>query len=182
MLWMLQEVYHKAATKETQFAGREHGRATVNDDPRCGQYSVSQPPWIVSRRAYCKQMRICRNSPSPQRSSEKETSGEMGTKRWFLLHDNAPANQSVVEICLAKHDALEHLTYFPHLSMPDFVLFSRPESVLKAQDSRALRNAKATTVLTEVWKNGFQVCFLRVYERLQKWVTIQGNYFEGNVV
>jgi hypothetical protein len=73
---------------------------------------------------------------------------------------------------------------FPGLVTAGFFLFLLLKSVLKGQGFASAEEvvAKATRALTEVSRNGFQECFETLYERGQKCVTAQGNYFEGDVV
>jgi hypothetical protein len=105
---------------------------------------------------------------------------------WFLLHDNAPANRSlVVKMYLVKHNvtALEHLKYSPHRSQPDSFLFFflRLKSVLKEQQLVSVA-AKVMKTLTEVSNNGVLERLDKLYERWQNCVTARQNYFKGNVV
>jgi transposase len=58
------------------------------------------------------------------------------TNSWFLLHNNAPAHQSVlVKNFLAKNNVktLEHPTFSPDLASADFFPFSRLKSALKGR-------------------------------------------------
>jgi hypothetical protein len=56
--------------------------------------------------------------------------------------------------------------------------------VLKGQQFSSTEEvtAKAMSALTDVLKTGFQESFQKLCEHWQKCVTVQGNYFEGNVV
>jgi histone-lysine N-methyltransferase SETMAR len=78
----------------------------------------------------------------------------------------------------------KHPPYTPDLSPSDFFLFLRLKIVLEGQRLASAEEvtAKATTALEDVSKNGFQECFQKLYERWQKRITVQGNYFQGNVL
>jgi histone-lysine N-methyltransferase SETMAR len=102
------------------------------------------------------------------------------------LSRHAPAHRSVlVNDFLAKNivTALEHPPYSPGLASADFHLFP----VLKSTSKRR-RFCDATDIiknameeLKRLSKNWFQKCFQRLYTLWQKYIAVQGQYFEGNV-
>jgi transposase len=92
------------------------------------------------------------------------------TNSWFLLHDNAPAHQSVLaKDFLAKNNVttLQHPPYSPDLGETDFYLFPLLKSALKRRHScYTTDNIKnATEELKRLSQNGFQKCFQQLYSR-----------------
>jgi [histone H3]-lysine36 N-dimethyltransferase SETMAR len=109
------------------------------------------------------------------------------TQDWMLLHDNAPAHRSViVQQYLAKHSVtvLPQPPYSPDLAPCDFSLFPRMKDALKGRRFSSANDVKAaaTEALKDVSRNGFLETFQKLYERWQKCIIAQGEYFEGNVV
>jgi hypothetical protein len=61
--------------KKTQVYGwHKGGRVSANNDTCCKWCLESHPPWIYSKRAYCKQRNVWWNPLLPQGCSRKETS------------------------------------------------------------------------------------------------------------
>ena len=108
------------------------------------------------------------------------------TNIWFLLHDNAPAHQSVlVKDFLAKNNVttLEHQPHFPDLDPVNFYVFLWLESALKGwRFCDATDSIKSVMEeLKRLSQNGFQECFQYLHSFWQKHIVPQGNYFEGNL-
>jgi len=87
------------------------------------------------------------------------------TKTWFLLHDNAPANQlDLVKDFLAKNHVTTpklHL-HSADLAPADFYLFSRLKSALETRRLDATDIIKNATEQTKRFsQNDFQKCFQR---------------------
>jgi hypothetical protein len=82
----------------------------------------------------------------------------------FLLHDNAPANRSVVvKDFLRKNDVktLKNPPYFSYLAAAYFYLFTRLITALKGRrfcDANDIVK-NATIELKRFLQNGFQECF-----------------------
>jgi len=69
----------------------------------------------------------------------KERPEKWRTNSFFLLHDNAPAHRSVLDVYfLAKNNVtiLEHPPYSPDLAPADFYLFSPLKSAFKGRSFR----------------------------------------------
>jgi hypothetical protein len=71
---------------------------------------------------HCKQRNTRQNSPSPEGCSEKKCSENLSRNGWFLLHDNALAQRSLVVAMYAKHNVktLVHPPYSPDCHRPTF--------------------------------------------------------------
>ncbi|GFT26082.1 mariner Mos1 transposase [Trichonephila clavipes] len=99
----------------------------------------------------------------------------------YLLHDNAPTHRSqLVKEFPAKtlSNVLPYSPYSPYLIQCDFYLF--PSMIKHLQERRfvlsdEVKGASQET-LREVAKNGFQLCFQKLYERCQKCIVAQGDY------
>jgi hypothetical protein len=94
--------------------------------------------------------------------SERKAPKKWSTISWFLLHENAPAHQSVVvKNFLAKNNVttLEHPAYSPDLAPVDFYMFPRLKSALKVGCISHATNIKnAMDELNGVSQNGYQEC------------------------
>lgn len=106
------------------------------------------------------------------------------TGQWVLLHDNAPAHSAIrVRQFLAQRGVtvLDHPPYSPDLAPADFFLFPRMKEVLKGArfaDVSAIQG-RVTSVLRSIPKEAFSDSFQKLYERCQKCVVYNGDYFEG---
>jgi transposase len=104
------------------------------------------------------------------------------TKIYFHLHDNASAHRSVLAKDFLRKNkviTLEIPPYFSDLAAAYFCLFTRLISALKGRrfcDAVIIKNA--TKELKRLLQNGFQKCFQQIYNRWQKLIVAQGNYFE----
>ena len=115
--------------------------------------------------------------------SEGNTPKKWRTNSCFLLHDNAPAHQSVlVKDFLAKNNVttLEHPQHSPDLAPPDFYLFPQLKSSTKGwwfcDANDMIKNA--IEELKRLSQNGFQECSQHRNSGWQKRIVAQ----EGNVV
>jgi hypothetical protein len=94
--------------------------------------------------------------------SERKAPKKWSTISWFLLHENAPAHQSVVvKNFLAKNNVttLEHPPYSPDLAPVDFYMFPRLKSALKVRCiSHATDIKNAMDELNRVSQKGYQAC------------------------
>lgn len=106
------------------------------------------------------------------------------TGQWVLLNDNAPAHSAIrVRQFLAQRGVtvLDHPPYSPDLAPADFFLFPRMKEVLKGArfaDVSAIQG-RVTSVLRSIPKEAFSDSFQKLYERCQKCVVYNGDYFEG---
>jgi len=115
--------------------------------------------------------------------SEGNAPKKWRTNSCFLLHDNAPAHQSVfVKDFLAKNyvTTLQHPPHSPDLAPPDFYLFLRLKSALKGgcfcDATDMMQNV--TQGLKRLLQNGFQECSQHLTSGWQKRTVAQ----EGNVL
>ena len=89
---------------------------------------------------------------------------------WFFLHDNAPAHRSVlIHDFLSKNKAtkLELSPFSPDLAPADYCLFAQLKSALNGRrfcDPTDITK-NATEELKRVTQNGFQICFIYIYNR-----------------
>jgi transposase len=101
------------------------------------------------------------------------------------LHDNARPHTAVsIKQFLAKQGIPEvnrpSPPYAPDSSPPEFFLFPKIKSTLKGKRFKDTEDIKrnVTEELLELHGNEFKKCFQQFYERTQKCVTSQGDYFE----
>jgi len=101
----------------------------------------------------------------------------------MLLHDNAPAHCAICVQFLAQSGVpvLDHPTYSLDLAPADFFLLPRLKDSMKGTgfaDVVTIQErvtAVRRSILTEAFADSFQ----KLYERCQKCVVKDGNYFEG---
>ena len=102
----------------------------------------------------------------------------------MLLHDNANAHCAIrVHQFVAQRGVpvFNHPPYSPDLAPADFFLFPRLKSITKVArfaDVVAIQE-RVTAVLRSIPKEAFADSFQKLYERCQKCVVKDGDYFEG---
>ena len=107
--------------------------------------------------------------------------------RWpgdHLLHDNASYHKcEVVKSFLAseKVKVLNHPPYSPDLSPCDFFLFPRLKKMLSGNKytSRSSLGSAIYQCLQQTPKEDYLSAFCPWVKRLQKCVSVKGEYFEG---
>ena len=103
----------------------------------------------------------------------------------MLLHDNAPAHYAIrVREFLAQRGApvLNQPPYSPDLAPADFFLFPRLKMVMKGArfaDMAAIQE-RVTARLRPISKEAFADSFQKLYERCQKYVVADSDYFGGH--
>jgi len=106
------------------------------------------------------------------------------TGQWMLLHDNSPAHCAIrVHQFLAQRvvAVLDHPPYSPNLAPADFFLFPRLKSIMKGlcfADVATIQEG-VTAVLRSILTEAFADSFQKLYERYQKCVVKNGDYFVG---
>jgi histone-lysine N-methyltransferase SETMAR len=108
---------------------------------------------------------------------------KLRTNGWFLPHDNAPAQRSVLhKVFSAKNNVttLKHPPYSPDLAAAHVYLFPRLKTALKGQrfSDAANKVKNATKELKRLSQNRFQECFQHLYSRWQKCIVAERDYFE----
>jgi len=103
--------------------------------------------------------------------------------QWMLLHDNALAHCVIrVHQFLAQHGIpVLDPPYSPDLAPVNFFLFPRLKSIMKGArftDVAAIQE-RVTVVLRTIPTEAFADSFQKLYERYQKCVVKNGNYFKG---
>ena len=109
------------------------------------------------------------------------------SKGWLgvhLLHDNASSHKcEVVKSSLAsgKVEVLNHPPYSPDLSPCDFFLFPRLKKMLSGNmyQSRSSLGSAIYQCLQQIPKEDYLSALLDWVKRLQKCVSVKGEYFEG---
>ena len=109
------------------------------------------------------------------------------SKGWsgvHLLHDNASCHKcEVVKSFLAseKVKVLNHPPYSPELSPCDFFLFPRLKKMLSRNKytSRSSLGSAIYQCLQQIPKEDYLSAFCDWVKRLQKCVSVKGEYFEG---
>ena len=101
-----------------------------------------------------------------------------------LLHDNASSHKcEVVKSFLAfeKVKVLNHPPYSPDLSPCDFFLFPRLKKMLSGNKytSRSSLGSAIYQCLQQIPKEDYLSAFCDWVKRLQKCVSVKGEYFEG---
>jgi hypothetical protein len=118
-------------------------------------------------------------------SERKKCPEKLRTSRWFLLHNNAPAHQSVLGNDFLTENSVTTMGHPPHSpdrAPSDFYLFPQLKSAMKARhfcDATDIKNVSEE--LKRLAQNGFQVCYQNLYSRWQKCIVAQGDYCTGNV-
>ena len=96
------------------------------------------------------------------------------------LHDNASSHKcAVVKSFLVK--VLNHPSYSPDLSPCDFFLFPRCKKMLSGNKytSRSSLSSAIYQCLQQISKEDYLSAFCDWVKRLQKCVSVKGEYFEG---
>ena len=108
------------------------------------------------------------------------------SKGWsgvHLLHDNASCHKYEVKSFLAseKVKVLNHPPYSPDLSPCDFFLFPRLKKMLSGNKytSRSSLLSAIYQCLQQIPKGDYLSAFHEWVKRLQKCVSVKGEYFEG---
>ena len=108
------------------------------------------------------------------------------SKGWLvhLLHDNASSHKcEVVKSFLAseKVTVVNHPPYSPDLSPCDFFLFPRLKKMLSGNKdtSRSSLGSAIYQCLQQIPKEDYLSAFRGKVKRLQKYVSVKGEYFEG---
>ena len=101
-----------------------------------------------------------------------------------LLHDNASSHKcEVVKYFLAseKVKVLNHPPYSPDLSPYDFFLFPRLKKMLSRNKytSRSSLGSAIYQCLQQIPKEDYLSAFCYWVKKLQKCVSVKGEYFEG---
>jgi transposase len=93
------------------------------------------------------------------------------------LHTAVSIKQFLAKLGIPE---LNHPSYSPDLSPPDFFLFPKMKSTLKWRRFEDTENIKenVTEELLKLQANEFKKCFQQFYEPTQKCATSQGDYFE----
>ena len=105
-------------------------------------------------------------------------------KEFYLLYDNASSHKcEVVKSFLAseKVKVLNHPPYSPDLSPCDFFLFPRLKKMLSGNKytSRCSLGSAFYQCLQQIPKEDYLSAFRDWVKRLQKCVSVKGEYFEG---
>ena len=105
-----------------------------------------------------------------------------GQDRVHLLHDNASSHKcEVVKSFLAseKVKVLNHPPYSPGLSPCDFFLFPRLKKMLSGNKYTSCSSLGSYQCLQQIPKEDYLYAFRDWVKRLQKCVSVKGEYFEG---
>ena len=113
-----------------------------------------------------------------RKSARREWQDSWWINICFLLHDNAPAQRSVlVKDFLVKNNAttLDDPSYFPDLTPGGFYLFPRMKSAVKGRSCRDVTVIikHATDELKKLSQNGFQQCFQHLCSCWKKYIRSQ---------
>ena len=104
------------------------------------------------------------------------------SKRWsavHLLHDNASSHKWF--LASEKVKVLNHPPYSPDLSPCDFFLFPRLKKMLSGNKytSRSSLGSAVYQCLQQIPKEDYLSAFRDWVKRLQKCVSVKGEYFDG---
>ena len=107
------------------------------------------------------------------------------TGKWLIHHDNAPAHMAlrIHQFLTSQGKTLvPHPPYSPDLAPADFFLFPWMKRDLKQQRFDTLEDiiAASTRVLNSIHLAEFQRCFEQKKLRLDKCISSNGEYFEGD--
>ena len=114
----------------------------------------------------------------------KKKRPSVGLKGICLLHDNAPAHKSRVVVDFLSKQKVNVLTrppYSPDLSPCDFFLFPRLKKDLSRRrySSRSALGSAVHQCLTQIPRADYYGAFKQWILRLQKCISVKGEYFEG---
>lgn len=103
---------------------------------------------------------------------------------WCLLHDNArPHTALVVQQMLAEKGvvSLAHPPYSPDLAPADFFLFPKLKLSLKGKRFSDIPDIQSNVIqeLNDIRRDDFARSFQELYQRSQKCINLNGDYFEG---
>ena len=109
------------------------------------------------------------------------------TGSWVLLHDNAPAHAAIrVRQFLAQRSVtvIDHPPYSPDLAPADFFLFPRLKIALKGTRFEDLDDIQesVTKTLQTIPAEAFSGSFHKLFERCQRCIEGEGDYFEGQQI
>ncbi|KZC08663.1 Histone-lysine N-methyltransferase SETMAR [Dufourea novaeangliae] len=101
-----------------------------------------------------------------------------------LLQDNARPHTAIRMLTfVAKRSVtvLEHPPYSPDMTPADFFLFPRLKGVLKGLHFADVPDIqkRVTSLLRAIPQEAFAECFQQLYNRCQKCIVTNGDYFEG---
>ena len=118
--------------------------------------------------------RVRRTRPELWRSGE-----------WLIHHDNAPAHTALrIRQFLTSQGMtlVPHPPYSPDLAPADFFLFPQMKRDLKGRRFDTLEDviAASTRALNSIQVEEFQRCFEQWKQRLDKCISSNGEYFEGD--
>ncbi|PNF44125.1 hypothetical protein B7P43_G03186, partial [Cryptotermes secundus] len=105
---------------------------------------------------------------------------------WFFHHDNAPAHTALsVRQFLTKNGMtpVPHPPYSPdHAPCDFFFLFPRMKRDMKGKRFADVAEVKekTTEALSSISKDEFRQCFEKWNKRLDKCISVSGEYFEGD--
>ena len=106
-----------------------------------------------------------------------------GWSKVHLIHDNASTQKCEVKSFLAseKVKVLNYPPYSPDLSPCDFILFLRLKKMLYGNKytSRSSLGIAVYQCLQQIPKEDYLSAFRDWVKRLQKCVSVKGEYFEG---
>ena len=107
-----------------------------------------------------------------------------GLRGIHLIHDNASAHKSqLVQDFLDKEKVVQlpHPPYSPDLSPCDFFLFPRLKKMLAGRryNSKSALGSAVHQCLNSIPVKDYQAAFTDWISRLQKCVSVNGDYFEG---
>jgi hypothetical protein len=105
----------------------------------------------------------------------------------MLLHGNGPAHCAIrVHQFLAQRSVpfRNHPPHSPDLAPADFFLFPRLKSIRKGARFAVMAaiQERVTAVLLSIPKEPFADSFQKLYDRSQKCVVKNGDYFEGQEI
>ena len=107
-----------------------------------------------------------------------------GLRGLCLIHDSAPANKCLLVQDFLKEEKVvhrSHPSYSPELSPCDFFLFPLLKKTLSGRryESRSALGSAIYQCLQGIPKKAYLSAFTERISRLEKCVSVKGEYFEG---
>ena len=116
----------------------------------------------------------------------RRTRPELWRSGEWLIHNNNAPTYTALRICqfltFQGMTLVPHPTYSPDLAPPTFFLFPRMKSDLKGRRFDTLEDviAASTRALNSIQFEELQRCFEQSKQRLDKCISSNGEYFEGD--
>ncbi|PNF35638.1 hypothetical protein B7P43_G18390, partial [Cryptotermes secundus] len=161
------------------FSRLKNGEMSIDDKPCSGRPSTARTHENVDK--------ISEIIKEDRRRTIEEIVELSGVQSgdWFFHHDNAPAHTALSVLQFLTKNGMTpvpHPPYSPDLAPCDFFLFPRMKRDVKGKRFADVAEVKekTTEALSSISKDEFRQCFEKWNKRLDKCISVSGEYFEGD--